>query len=148
MRQERAAGKIGADFRERDAAPKYSHGDVWPATRTRAILQQGGTDMLINKIYVDQVALARSFAATFTAQQDVPARLPGRPIRRVPPAGGGRLVRFLRRLRIRSIIDRGNLTIHFKTKYRSRARHLPWHAGRYLDQHGGNATRGAVPKAN
>ena len=86
--------------------------------------------MLINRIYVDQVALARSFAATFTAQQNVPARLPGRPIRRGPPTGGGRLVRFLRRLRLQSIIDRGNLTIHFKTKYRSRARHLPRHAGR------------------
>jgi hypothetical protein len=86
--------------------------------------------MLISKIHVDQVALARSLAATFTAQQNVRARVPGRPIRRGPPGGGGRLVRFLRRLRIRSIIDRGNITIHFKTKYRSRARHLPWHAGR------------------
>jgi hypothetical protein len=104
--------------------------------------------MLISKIYVDQVALARSFAATFTAQQDVLARLPARPIRRVPPAGGGRLVRFLRRLRIRSLIDRGDLTIHFKTKYRTRARHPPRHAGRYLDQYGGNAPRGAVSKAN
>jgi hypothetical protein len=104
--------------------------------------------MLINEIHVDQVALARSFASTFRAQQNVLARLPGRPIRRGPPAGGGRLVRFLRRLRIRSLIDRGNLAIHVNTKVRSRARHLPWHAGRYLDQYGGNATRGAAPKAN
>jgi hypothetical protein len=89
--------------------------------------------MLISKIHVNQVALARSFAATFTAQQNVLARLPGRPTRQGPPAGGGQLVRFLRRLRIRSLIDRGYLTIHFKTKYRSRARHLPWHAGRYLE---------------
>jgi hypothetical protein len=97
--------------------------------------------MLINKIYVDQIALARSLAATFTARQNVLARLPERPIRRVLPAAGGRLVRFLRRLRIPSLIDRGNLTIHFKTKYRTRARYLPRHAGRYLDQHGGNAIR-------
>jgi hypothetical protein len=103
--------------------------------------------MLISKIHVDQVALARSFAATFTAQQDVVARLPGRPIRRGPPAGGGRLMRFLRRLRIRSLIDRGHLAIQGNTEVRSRARHLPGHTGRYLDQHGGNATRGAVPKA-
>ena len=87
MRQEKAAGKIGAGFLERDAAPKYSHGDVWLATRTQAILRQGGTDMLINKIYVDQVALARSFAATFTAQQNVLARLPGQPVRRPVAAG-------------------------------------------------------------
>ena len=104
--------------------------------------------MFISKTHVDQVALARSLASGFTVRQNFLARLPGRPIRRGPPAGGGRFVRFLRRFRIRSLIDRDNLTIHFKTKYRSRARHLRWHAGRYLDQHGGNATREAVPKAN
>ena len=82
--------------------------------------------MLINKIHVGQVALARSFASTFTAEQTVLARLPGRPIRRGPPAGGGQLVRFLRRFRIRSLIDHGNLAIHVNTKVRSRARHRPW----------------------
>ena len=97
--------------------------------------------MLINKIHLGQVVLARSFASTFTAQQNVPARLPRRPIRQRPPAGGGQLVRFLERLRIRSLLDRGNLAIHVNTKVRCPARHLPWHAGRYLDQHGMNATR-------
>jgi hypothetical protein len=80
--------------------------------------------MLINKIHLGQVALAQSFASTFTAQQNLPARLPRRPIRRGPPAGGGQLVRFLARLRFRSLIDRGNLVIHVNTKVRYHARHL------------------------
>jgi hypothetical protein len=49
---------------------------------------------------------------------------------------------------MRLFTDRGNLAIHVNTKVRSRARHLPWHAGRYLEHHGGNATRGPVSNAS
>jgi hypothetical protein len=57
-RERRAAYSRNGDTRTEGRPPKYSHGDVWPATRAQAILRQRGTDMLINKIHVDQVALA------------------------------------------------------------------------------------------
>jgi hypothetical protein len=78
--------------------------------------------MLINRIHIDQVALARSLASRFPARENVLARLPGRPIHRGPPSNGGRLVHLLRGLRIGLLIDRGKFTIHVKTKYRDRAR--------------------------
>ena len=83
--------------------------------------------MLINRIHVNRVALARSFAASVTAQQNILARLPGRPLRRGPPGGGGRFARFLRRLRIRALTDRGHLAIYASITVRPHERHLPWH---------------------
>jgi hypothetical protein len=82
--------------------------------------------MHINRIHLDRVALARSFAASVTAQQNILARLPGRPLRRGPPRGGGRFARFLRRLRIRVLTDRGHLAIYASITVRSHERRVPW----------------------
>lgn len=75
--------------------------------------------MYINRIYVDQVALARSLAASVTTRRDVLARLPQRPIPRKRP---NRLLRLIGRLRGRPSSNRGSSTTQLKTKYRDRAR--------------------------
>jgi hypothetical protein len=74
--------------------------------------------LIVNRIHLGQVVLARSLAASFTTRQSVPARLPRRPIGRGPSAGGGRLLRLVQRFRIRSLVDHRDSQIHAKTKYR------------------------------
>jgi hypothetical protein len=75
--------------------------------------------MYINRIYVDQVALARSLSASVTPRRDVLARLPQRPAPRKRPH---RLLRLIGSLRGRLSSKPGSSTTQLKTKYRDRTR--------------------------
>ncbi|MDB6091053.1 MAG: hypothetical protein JWN85_3837 [Gammaproteobacteria bacterium] len=78
--------------------------------------------MYINKIYVDQVAFARSLTASVTTRRDVLARLPQRPLDRKGSTSRNRLLRFMRKLQSRAPLDRGVIETQLKTKYRQCAR--------------------------
>jgi len=77
--------------------------------------------MYVNKIYVDQVALARSLAAS-VAVQDVPAPLPRRRRHRKAPPGGSRLLRLIRWLRQRPAITRIDVETPARTNRREYVR--------------------------